>query len=69
MAIAPLPSFMKVGRVEYCGENFYVQAIEDGAKMFRIDGDILGDYKKAQKTLYLGSVQSLCTVRLLRGWY
>lgn len=42
---------MKIGRVEYRGETFYVQAIEDSAKMLRIDGDIFGDYKVIDQEL------------------
>ena len=53
---------MKIGRVEYRGETFYVQAIEYGAKMLRIDGDIFGDYKVTDQELSHEDVQFLIPV-------
>ncbi|MBM3242848.1 DUF2437 domain-containing protein [Candidatus Poribacteria bacterium] len=53
---------MKIGRVEYRDETFYVQAIEDGARMLRIDGDIFGDYKVTDQELNCEEVRFLIPV-------
>ena len=53
---------MKIGRVEYSGETFYVKAIKDDTKMLRIDGNIFGNYRVTDNELCREEVRFLVPV-------
>jgi len=55
-------NIMKIGRVEYKGETFYVQSIDNSDKMLRIDGDIFADYKVTNQELSCKDVRFLIPV-------